>query len=267
MSATIHSTAIVDPAAQLGADVSVGPFSIITGPVRIGAGSKIGPHCHLIGPMTLGEKNDVGTGVVLGERPQHLSADGSGADLVIGSGNCFREYVTIHRGSAVGKVTTVGNNNYLMANSHVGHDSRVGNNCIFANSALLGGHTHIGDKVFLSGNAAVHQFVRLGRLAFVSGCSVATMDVPPFVIIQNINQVCGVNVVGMKRAGFKTDEISAVRQTYRMLYLQGNLISVALENIVAQLGHFEAVIEFVEFVRTSIRGVSTFCGRSGKRAA
>jgi UDP-N-acetylglucosamine acyltransferase len=234
--------------------------------VRVGAGSKIGPHCHLIGPLTIGPNNDIGTGVVMGERPQHLSANGDGADVVIGAGNCFREFFTIHRGSAPGKVTTVGNNNYFMANSHVGHDARVGDNCIFANGALLGGHVIVNDRVFLSGNSAVHQFVRMGKLSFLSGASIATADVPPFIIIQSVNKVSGVNVVGMKRAGYPSEQISAIRQTFRWVYMQDNVISVALEKIEAQYGHLDAAVEFLEFVRTTTRGISTSGGR-GRRAA
>jgi UDP-N-acetylglucosamine acyltransferase len=263
----IHPTAIIDPLAELAEDVSVGPYSIITGAVRIGAGTKIGPHCHLIGPLTIGPNNDIGTGVVLGERPQHLSANGDGADVIIGEGNTFREYTTVHRGSGPGKVTTIGDKNYLMANAHVGHDCTVGNNCIFANSALLGGHAVVQDRAFLSGNSAVHQFVRMGKLCFLGGTSAASADVPPFIIIQNVNTVSGVNVVGMKRAGYSTEQITAIRQAFRWVYVQDNLISVALEKIEAQYGHLEAAVEFVEFIRGTKRGISTSCGRIGRRAA
>jgi UDP-N-acetylglucosamine acyltransferase len=263
----IHQTAIIDPSATLAPDVVVGPYSIVEGAVSIGAGTKVGPHCHLIGPMTIGCNNNIGSSVVLGDRPQHLSADGKGANVVIGDGNCFREFVTVNRGSAPGKVTTIGNENYLMANSHIGHDVTVGNNCILANSALVGGHAVIGDRVFLSGNSAVHQFCKIGRLSMVGGCSGATMDVPPFTIIQNINQVCGINVVGMKRAGYTTDQISAVRQAYRMIYIQGDMLSVGLDRVEAELGDIDAVAEYVSFIRSAGRGISTWSGRTGKRAA
>lgn len=256
MPSRIHPSAVIDPAARLAPDITVGPCTVIDGPVEIGAGSKIGPHCHLIGPMTIGANNDIGTGVILGERPQHLAADGAGATVVIGDGNTLREHVTVHRGSAAGKATSIGHNNYLMAGAHVAHDCIVGNKCIFANNALLGGHAVIGDSVFLSGNSAVHQRIVIGRLAFLSGCSATTMDIPPFVIIQKFNIVGGVNVVGMRRAGIPGAEIDAIRKAFRIVYMQGNLVSVAVDRIEREFFESPTAMEFAAFIRKAPRGIS-----------
>lgn len=257
----VHPTALIDPAAEVAEGVTVGPFVVIEGPVRIGRGCTVRPHAHLIGPLTLGEENDVGTGAVLGERPQHVKCDGAGADLIVGDRNILREYVTIHRGSGLGDATRIGNDNFLMANSHVAHDCTVGDRCIFANGALLAGHCEMHDGAYLSGHAAVHQFCRLGRLAFLSGCSASTKDIPPFVMQQNINEVVGVNVVGMRRAGYATDQIDAVRQAYRVLFLQSLLLPTALEKLERDLGTVDAVVEMVAFIRASKHGINIAPGR------
>ncbi len=168
---------------------------------------KIGPHCvirpgaYLYGPLTMGPGNTVFTGAILGEKPQHLRYNDEPTSLEIGEDNIFREYVTIHRGTTHHMKTVIGNNNFFMVNSHVGHDSVVGNRNIVANGALVAGHCVIQDNVYLSGNCAVHQFVRVGRLALLSGCAITTKDMPPFVMQQGIDNVVGLNLVGMRRSG------------------------------------------------------------------
>jgi UDP-N-acetylglucosamine acyltransferase len=263
----VHPTAIIDPAAELADDVVVGAYALVEGRVKVGPGCVVRPHAHLIGPLTLGANNDVGRGTILGERPQHLAIGGDGADVVIGDGNTFREYCSVHRGAGPGKVTRVGNNNYFMAGAHIAHDCTIGNKCILANNALVGGHAVIGDSAFLSGNTGVHQRMRVGRCAMLGGCSVTTRDLPPFTICQNVNLIHGVNVVGMRRAGFAPAEIDGVRRAFRMLYLQGDLLPVALAKIERQLGHLPAVDEFIRFVRTSPNGICSVTGRAARKAA
>jgi UDP-N-acetylglucosamine acyltransferase len=253
----VHPTAVIDPTARLADDVRVGPFALIEGPVQVGPGCVIRPHAHLIGPMTLGAGNDVGSGVVLGDRPQHLKFDGSEGRVEVGDGNVFREHVTVNRGTAAPHgLTRVGSGNYFMAGSHVAHDCTVGDRCIFANGALIGGHCVIDDGVFLSGNVAVHQHMRVGRLALLSGVSSTTKDIPPFIIQQDYNRVVGVNVVGMRRAGLTGEQIGGVRQAYRIIFMQRQVMPMALAEVEARLGGIDTVAELVAFIRGSKRGIN-----------
>src|SRR5207244_2239426 len=196
-SAQVHPTAILSPEAEVAEGVQIGPYTIVEGAVQIGPGCIIRPHACLSGPLTMGRENQIFSGAVLGERPQHLKYQGEPTRLEIGDRNIFREGVTVHRGTTYSWITRIGNDNYFMANSHVAHDCEVGNRCIFANGAVIGGHCSIGDSVILSGNCAVHQFVRVGRLALLSGCSVSTKDISPFMVQQGFDNVVNINVVGL----------------------------------------------------------------------
>ncbi len=263
----IHPTAVIDPQAEVASDVTIGPYAIIQGPVKLGGGCVIHDMAQLIGPMTLGENNRVGRGAILGDEPQHLSANGNDTDVIIGSGNIFREHVTVHRGSGPGKFTRIGNDNFFMVGSHIGHDCIVGNKCILANNALLGGHCDVDDRAYVSGNSAAHQRMRIGKLAMISGTSAITRDLPPFVIVQGMNIGCGVNVVGMRRAGYESIEIDSMREAYRIMYMQRHLITVAIERIDRQLGRSSAVADFVKFVRTSTNGIIGTASRALRQAA
>ncbi len=259
----IHPTALVSPEAQLAADVTVGPFAVIDGPVAVGPGCSVGARAHLIGPMTLGANNQIHTGAVLGGAPQHLGYKGEPTDVEIGSGNVFREHVTVHRGMPIGAgpgtgTTKIGDRCLFMAGAHVAHDCVVGSDVILANGALLGGHVTVGDRAFLSGNSAVHQFCRVGRLAFLSGTSATTKDLPPFWVMQDVNRVRGLNLVGMKRAGMPAAERAAVRSAFRIIYLTRPAIplTAAMLRIEAEFGAFPAIQELVAFVRTAKRGIA-----------
>jgi UDP-N-acetylglucosamine acyltransferase len=252
----IHPTALIAPEAELASDVVVGPYAIIEGAVRLGPGCVIRPQAHLIGPLTMGRNNRVFTGAVLGDQPQHMRYAGEPTSVEIGDDNVFREHVTVHRGTTHSLKTVIGDRNFFMVNSHVAHDCRVGNGCILANGALLGGHCVVGDGVFLSGNSAIHQFVRIGRLALLSGVSAASKDVPPFMLQQYINTLCGVNVVGMRRAGMTAVQINAIRRAYHTLFREGHVLSVALTMTEKELGHIDAVRELTSFIRSSTRGIS-----------
>ncbi|HEY8503678.1 MAG TPA: acyl-ACP--UDP-N-acetylglucosamine O-acyltransferase [Gemmataceae bacterium] len=255
----IHPTALIDPEAELAPDVRVGPYVVIEGPVRLGPGCVVRPFAHLIGPLTAGRDNDFGTGVVIGDRPQHLLYNGEPTRTEIGDGNTFREHVTVHRGTASTGATVIGSHNFFMAYSHVAHDCRVGNHCILANGALLGGHCVVEDRALLSGHCAVHQFVRIGRLSMLSGISATSRDVPPFILQMGLNRVEGVNLVGMRRAGFPPAEIQAVRQAFAILYRQHKTVAGAVLEIEAKYGHSPAVREMIAFIRASKRGI---CGAS-----
>jgi UDP-N-acetylglucosamine acyltransferase len=252
----IHPTAIVSPEAQLAPDVIIGPYSILEGAVRLGPGCVVRAHAHLIGPLTMGENNQVFTGAVIGERPQHLKYAGEPTGVEIADNNIFRENVTVHRGTTYSWKTRIGSNNFLMAGSHVAHDCVVGNHCILANGALLGGHCSVADQVYVSGNAGVHQFVRLGRLALLSGSSGTTKDIPPFVVQQDINRVVGINLVGMRRSGMTNEQIEAVRRAFHIIFLEGHILPTALHLVEQQLSAFEQVAEMVAFIRQSKRGIN-----------
>lgn len=253
---SVHPTAVLGPNVRLAADARVGPFAILEGDIELGAGCIVGPHVHLLGTVKAGANNTFHTGCVIGDTPQHLGYAGEPTAVEIGDGNVFREHVTIHRGMPATGKTVLGNKNFLMANSHVAHDCRVGNNCIFANGAVLGGHAEVGDGAFLSGNTAVHQFCRIGRLAMLSGTSAVSQDLPPFWIVQEINIVHGINVVGMRRAGIPNPEIQAVRRAYKSIVRGGTTIPAALAICEANDGHFPAVQELISFIRASKRGIT-----------
>jgi UDP-N-acetylglucosamine acyltransferase len=255
-SARIHPTALIAPEADLADDSEVGPFVVIEGRVRIGPGCLIRPYVHLIGPLSMGRNNKVYTGAVLGEQPQHMKYAGEPTWVEIGDGNTFRENVTVHRGTTHSWKTRIGNGNFFMAGSHVAHDCHIGNRCILANGALLGGHCVLEDNVYLSGNAAVHQFVRVGRLALLSGLSATSKDVPPFLIQESLNNVAGVNVVGMRRAGMTGTQIDAVRRAFHILFREGQTVPSAVAQVERELGAVDAVVEMVAFIRQSTRGIN-----------
>jgi UDP-N-acetylglucosamine acyltransferase len=254
-SARIHPTAIIAPEADLGEEVQVGPYVVVEGEVHLGAGCVLRPGVHLVGPLTMGCHNIVFSGAVLGEEPQHVKYAGEPTRVVIGDHNVFREHVTIHRGTAATGETRIGNNNFLMANTHVAHDCRIGDNCIIANGALMAGHCTLENNVYLSGNCALHQFVRVGRLALLSGVSASTKDIPPFVVQQRINCVVGVNVIGMRRAGIPAAHIDGVRRAFHLLYRSQMGVPAALAQIEQDLSHLAEVAEMVAFIRSSSRGI------------
>src|SRR5262245_32277078 len=251
-----HPTAIISPEADLGEDVEVGPHVVIEGPVKVGPGCVIRAGAHLIGPLTMGSHNHVHSYAVLGDAPQHLKYDGEPTCVTIGDHNIFREFVTVHRATTASRVTRAGSHNVFMSNSHVAHDCVVGDRCLMANGAVLGGHVTLEDNVMVSGNSAVHQNVRLGRLSLLSGVSGSTMDLPPFMIMQRINVLCGVNVIGMRRAGLSNAAIDAVRKAFHLLYKSEMPVSHSLPRIEAELGHVAEVAELVAFIRASKRGIS-----------
>jgi UDP-N-acetylglucosamine acyltransferase len=255
-SARIHPTAVIDPAADIGEGVEIGPFVVVEGKVRIGSGCSVRSGAHLVGPLTMGCDNIVFNHAVLGEEPQHLKYNGEPTRVVIGDHNIFREYVTIHRGTAATGETRVGSHNFLMASSHVAHDCRVGDHCILANGALLAGHCTLENNVYISGNSAIHQFVRVGRLALLSGVSASTVDIPPFILQNSTNVVVGVNVVGMRRAGVPGPHIDGVRKAYHIIYREGLALPASLAKIERDLGNIPETAEMVTFIRASSRGIT-----------
>lgn len=253
----IHSTAVIDPEAVLASDVQVGPYAIIEGPVEVGPGCVIEGHACLCGPLVMGANNFVGYGAVLGKSPQHRGYRGEATLLRIGDDNVFREFVTVHRGTVQGNgVTVIGDRNMLMIGSHLGHDVQMGDACTIVNNALVAGHVVLDDGCILSGHTAVQQRVRVGRLAMLGGMGATSKDIPPFVLQQGHNCVTGLNVIGMRRAGFTPESVDAMRQAFRIFYREGRSQTAALERIEADLGSVSEVREFVTFIRESKIGIN-----------
>ncbi|MCC6765795.1 MAG: acyl-ACP--UDP-N-acetylglucosamine O-acyltransferase [Deltaproteobacteria bacterium] len=250
----IHATAVVDPAAQVDPTASIGPYVVIDGPVHVGPGCRLMAHAVLRGSTRLGAGNVVHPGAVLGGEPQDLAFGGAESFLVIGDDNVFREHVTVHRGTRPGSATVVGNGNYLMQSAHVAHNCRVGDGTIVAGGALLAGHVDLADRAFVSGNCVVHQHVRIGRFALLRGSSRTSRDVPPFCLMDGTHTVRGVNVVGLRRAGFEPARVTAIRRAFARLFGRPTHLGRALDEVEAGATTDE-VRELVAFVRASKRGV------------
>jgi UDP-N-acetylglucosamine acyltransferase len=256
----IHPTAIIHPAAQLDASVRVGPYAVIDAGVCLGPDCVLGPHVYLTGQTTLGARNQLHAGCVLGDAPQDLKYRGEPTAVVIGDDNVFREHVTVHRSNRLGDVTRIGSNNFLMQHSHVGHNAVVGNHVILASGALLAGHVEIGDRAFISGNCLVHQFVRVGTLAMMQGGAAISKDLPPFTMARGDNGICGLNVVGLRRAGFTSEQRLELKRLYRLLFRSGQSLGHALALARSQAAG-EAAQLLVAFVAAAKRGLCSDVGR------
>jgi len=244
----IHPTAIVDPTAKIGTDVAIGPYAMIGANVAIGERSTIASHVVIEPNVTLGTDNVIDHAAIIGTAPQDLSFSADRKTRVeIGNENVIREHCTIHRGSADCSVTKIGHKNFLMAGAHVGHNCEIGNNVIIANNCLLGGHVCIGDGAFLGGACVFHQDTTVGRLAIAQGGSAFSKDIPPFVIAAERNYVFGLNVVGMRRAGFSAKDRDEIKAVIKLIYTSGLNLAQAIEKAGAmKLG--SAAQEFVDFV-------------------
>ena len=255
----IHPTAIIHPAAQVHPSVSVGPYAVIDAGVVVGAECRIGSQVHLTGNTTIGAGNQFHTGCVIGDAPQDLKYHGEPTRLRIGSGNVFREHVTVHRSNKLAEDTVIGSHNFLMAHSHVGHNSVVGNHVILANGALLGGHVTVQDRAFISGNCLVHQFVRVGTLALMQGGSGISKDLPPYTIARGNNGICGLNTIGLRRAGFTGEQRLELRRLYHALFRSGQPLQQAL-NLAQAAFTGEVSLVVLNFVQESKRGVCADVG-------
>ena len=255
----IHPTAIVAPQARLDPTVEVGPYAIIDGGVEIGPHCVIGPHAYLTGDTSIGARNRFFAGCVVGEAPQDLKYQGAPTRLRIGDDNVFREYVTVHRSAKAGEETTVGSRNFLMAHCHVAHNCHVGDQVIIANGALLGGHASVADRAFISGNCLVHQFVRVGTLALMQGGSAISTDLPPFTVVHSVNRLCGLNTIGLRRAGMTAAERLELRQLYRALFRKGLNLRAAIAAAKTEFSSPASVV-MLEFLRSAKRGVCSDAG-------
>nr|WP_297353352.1 acyl-ACP--UDP-N-acetylglucosamine O-acyltransferase [uncultured Caldimonas sp.] len=231
--AEVHSTAIVDPKAELGENVRIGPYAVIGAGVRIGEGSSVGAHCTIEGPTTIGRDNRIYQFASLGSDPQDMKYRGEATELRIGDRNTIREFCTFSRGTVQdGGVTTIGNDNWIMAYVHIAHDCVIGNRTILANNATLAGHVHLGDWVFIGGLTGIHQFVKVGAHAMAGFGSHVSQDIPPFMTAAgNPLAVRGLNVEGLRRRGFSNERIAHLKQMHRLLYRQGLTLEDARQQI------------------------------------
>jgi len=260
----IHPTAIVHPEARLDPTVRVGPYSVIDAGVELGADCVVGPHVHLTGNTSIGPGNRFHAGCVIGDAPQDLKYKDEPTRLRIGAGNVFREHTTVHRSNKLAEDTVVGSNCLFMASSHVGHNCLVGNHVILANGALLAGHVEVGDRVFISGNCAVHQFCRVGTLAMMQGGSIATQDLPPYCMHRYVNELCGLNIIGLRRSGVSAADRLELKQLYRLMFREGRGLRTALEEARTRF-HSPAAKVFMEFAATTKRGLCGDTSAGGER--
>lgn len=253
----IHPKACVDPSAELGEGVEVGPYAVIEPGVVIGDGCFIANHATICSGVVMGVENRVHPGAVIGGPPQDLKYRGEPTRLTIGDRNVFREAVTVNRGTVQGGGETVlGNDNFLMACSHVAHDCRVGDGVVMSNGVLLAGHVRVEDRAYLCGLAAAHQFTTIGRNAYVGGMTRIVHDVPPFMITEgNPQKVRGVNVVGLRRAGYPEETIEALTEAYRAIWRTDTPYRQALIDLEGQLGSCPEVAYLIEFLKAMENGV------------
>ena len=253
----IHPTALIDPAAKLGAGVEIGAYAIIGAAVELGEGCRVGHHATIEGPSKIGPRNEFFPYAAIGFKTQDLKYKGEPTHLEIGEGNTFREFSTIHRGTGPGEKTVIGDHNLFLAYTHVAHNCVVGSHTIFSNNATLAGHVTVGDYAVISGLSAVHQFCRIGAHAIIGGCTKIVQDVPPYLVADgNPANLRGVNHVGLERRGFAEADIKALRRAYKILADRTLNFSQAVEKIEASEDaahpHVKAL---TEFFHTTHRGI------------
>lgn len=252
----IHSTAIVDPSARIGAGTTVGPYCVIGAGVEIGDGCTIHNHVTIAGPTRIGDDNTFFPYCSIGQRTQDLKYAGEPTHLEIGSHNSFREFCTVNRGTAPGSKTVVGNHGNFLAYSHIAHDCVVGDHVIFSNNGTLAGHVIVEDHAVIGGLAGVHQFCRIGQHAITGGCTKIVQDVPPFMIADgNPAEVRGINQVGLERRGFSSEAVKSLREAYRIIYRANLNTKQALEAIREQVPTNPQIDALVSFIETSKRGI------------
>lgn len=257
----IHPTALIHAGAQLGEGCSVGAYAVIDAHVTLGPACAVGPGVHLTGHTTVGARNRFHAGAVIGDAPQDLKYAGQPTRLVVGDDNVFREHVTIHRSNRLDEDTVIGHGNLFMAGSHVGHNCRLGNQNVIANGALLAGHVMLSDRAFISGNCLVHQFCRIGRLAMMQGGSGISKDLPPFCIVRGNNRLCGLNIVGLRRAGVTASDRLSLKQAYRRVFRSDDSFQAGLAAARAEFATVTVAQEFLAFITTSHRGICADVGR------
>lgn len=243
------------PDAVVGQGVAIGEYAIVEEDVVIGAGCRLEPYVYVKRWTTIGERNEISSGTVLGTDPLDKNFRGERSYLRIGDGNIIREHYTVSRGTQPESVTEIGDSNYIMTSGHIAHNSKIGNNCVIASCALVAGHVEVEDQAFISGGVVIHQYSKIGRLAMIGGNSRVNSDVPPYFLYSDFNvSAKGLNLIGLRRAGFSKEEIGALKSAYRILYRSGLKLEEALGRIGAELDT-EHTRHLVRFIRSSKRGI------------
>lgn len=251
---SVDERAVVSKKAKLASGVEIGPFAVIEDDVEIGPGVKIWPHVYIANGVSIGEGTQIHTGAAIGDVPQDLAFKNTSTFVKIGKRNVIREYVTIHRGTAEGSSTVIGDDCYLMAVSHVGHNCKLGNNVIIANGALLAGHVEVDDKAFISGNVVIHQFCRIGELSMIGGFSGINKDVPPYMLVRGPSVVRTLNLVGLRRAKIARETMHTLKEAFRLIYASGINTSKALVEI-KKLPVSPEISNLIKFIEESKRGI------------
>jgi UDP-N-acetylglucosamine acyltransferase len=254
----IHPTALVDPKAECADDVQIGAYSIIGPNVKLGSGCNIGSHVVIKGPTEIGSGSAIYPFCSIGDDPQDKKFIAEGeSKLVIGENNTIREYCSINRGTQKGGgITRLGNDNWIMAYCHIAHDCQIGNHVVFANNATLAGHVEIHDYAILGGFTGVHQFCRMGENSFSAISAVIVKDVPPFVIVDgNTARARAINREGLRRRGFDSETISALKEAFKTIYKKGLILNDALETLAPRAAEIPQVDQLLKFIRLSQRGI------------
>jgi UDP-N-acetylglucosamine acyltransferase len=252
----IHPTAVVDPGAKLGDDVTVGPLAVIGSEVELGAGVEVGPHVSIAGRTRIGARTRIYPFAVLGQVPQVLGFDGRAGELLIGEDNEIREHVSIHVGLPDhGGITSLGNGNLIQNGFHIAHDCRIGNYCVLAGMSGFGGHCIVEDFAVVGAMSGIHQFVRVGESAFTAGNSMVTKDVPPFVKVAGDRaRFVGVNTINLERRGFEKDRIATIKHAYHVLFQSKLPFDEACARVEAESGESRDVRHLLGFLRSAERG-------------
>ena len=253
----IHASALVDANAEIGVNVSIGPFSVVGPNVKIGDNTTIASHVVIEGCTTIGENNRVFQYASIGAEPQSVTYNGEPTEVIIGDNNIIREFVTINRGTADDRgFTKIGDDNFLMAYVHIAHDCVLGNNTIFVNCSSLAGHVEVGDYVIMGGFSLVHQFCRVGSHCITGIGAVCIQDVPPFTLVAGNKAIThGINVRGLRRRDFSKTDVSELKKAYKMIYRSGLTTSNAVQEIEKNTWESEHVSTLVNFFNDSKRGV------------
>ena len=254
-SAVIAQTARVHPDANIGPQVVIGEFAVVESHVIIGAHTRLEPYVYVKRWTTHGERNEISAGTVLGTDPLDKGFTGERSYLKIGDGNKIREHYTISRGTSPESETVVGDENYIMTSGHIAHNCKIGDRTVIASCALVAGYVEVEDQAFISGGVVIHQFSKIGRLAMIGGNTRVNSDVPPYFLYSDFNVAAkGLNLVGLRRAGFKAGDVAALKTAYKLLYRSNLKLEDALQRIETEVST-EHTLHLVAFIRSSKRGI------------
>lgn len=254
-SAIIAPTARVHPEARIGPQTVIGDYCVIESDVVIGAFCRLEPYVYVKRWTTLGDRNEISAGTVLGTDPLDKAFTGARSYLRIGNDNKIREHYTISRGTQPESVTEIGDGNYIMTSGHIAHNCKIGNRTVICSCALLAGYVEVEDEAFISGGVVIHQYSKIGRLAMIGGNTRVNQDAPPFFLYSEFNVAPrGLNLVGLKRAGFRPEQISTLKRAYALLYRSGLKLEEALSRIETEIPN-EHTLHLVRFIRSSRRGI------------